>query len=541
MNSMNQAKKQNFNSLYPIILFCFLAVSAFLLFWNLGGYSLWDDESMISLAAQGVLQSGDTSVVHGQNIVAFREGILLKDLHDRSTPPLSAYLAALPIGLLGTSSFAARLPFAVIGFALMIGFAFCAWKDRLRSSTILVIAIAILGNVSLMLFLRQARYYAPTVLLSVIISYLYLKPCWDRRKAIWMSALLVLLFCASYLNCVALISCLVVDYLFRGRRENPIRTGLLWKVMGLSFLGFLVIAMIWNPFSCKYGSYVHSVTLWERYRFFLLSFRDMDAARFMVGGLMLVSVIVAALKRDTWLWRGSIAVVVYTFTISLLSPQVTTVSLFADIRYLVPLIPVFIALGVRTLLLLFGRRRVLLVIVAFLCFWTNLLYAPSLIKKEHRFLTLDYLRELLHPIQEPYRPVADWINAHLSEGNTIWVLPDYMAYPLMYHAPKAVYAWQLNEGQRSERQFNKLPPIHFKGLEMPDYIIVFGPQVKQILQMIEEYKAKGVQYKEVDVIDAYWRDVFRPELFWRSFRTIEGYDLETDAVYVFKLIASPIR
>jgi hypothetical protein len=234
-------------------------------------------------------------------------------------------------------------------------------------------------------------------------------------------------------------------------------------------------------------------------------------------------------------------VMVYTASVSLLSPQVTTLSLLADIRYLVPLIPVFIALGVRTLLLLCGSHRVIFVILAILCFWTNLLHAPSAVKKEHRFIALEFIRELLLPIKEPYRPAADWINTHLSEGDTIWVLPDYMAYPLMYHAPKAVYAWQLNAHQQGEDQYKNLPRIHFSGLEVPDYIIVFGPQVKQILKMIEEYRAKGILYKEVDMIDAYWRDVYRPELFWRSFRSIEGYDLETEAVYVFKHMPSPTR
>jgi len=538
---MNQEKKRSFNSLGLLILLCFLAVSGFMLFWNLGSYSLWDDESMVSLAAQGILQTGDTSAVHGGNITAYREGILLRDLHDRSTPPLSAYLAALPIRILGPTSYAARLPFAVIGFALMCCFAFSAWKEQLRTSTILVVVIGILGNVSLMLFLRQSRYYAPALLLSTLITMLYLKADWDRRKAFCMAALIIILFCASYLNCAALLCCLGIDYYLWERHKNRIPIGLLVKLGGISVIGCLLVALFWNPFACKYGAYVQSVSIWERFRFFLLSFRDMDAAQFMVGGVILASVVVAFIKRDAWLWRGLMVVMVYTAGVSLLSPQVTTLSLLADIRYLVPLIPVFIALEVRTLLLLCGSHRTLFVSVAFLCFWTNLLHAPSTVKKEHRFIALEFIRELLLPMKEPYRPAADWINTHLSEGDTIWVLPDYMTYPLMYHAPKALYAWQLNPHQQGEDQYKNLPQIHFKGLTMPDYIIVFGSQVMQVLKVIEDYKSKGIFYKEVEMIDAYWRDLYRPELFWRSFRSIEGYDLETEAIYVFKRMPSPTR
>jgi hypothetical protein len=63
----------------------------------------------------------------------------------------------------------------------------------------------------------------------------------------------------------------------------------------------------------------------------------------------------------------------------------------------------------------------------------------------------------------------------------------------------------------------------------------------QVLKVIEDYKSKGIFYKEVEMIDAYWRDLYRPELFWRSFRSIEGYDLETEAIYVFKRMPSPTR
>src|SRR5947209_1850197 len=81
------------------------------LFFRLGHYSLWDDEAIIALGARGVLASGDTTAVLDHNIVAYRHGNLLHNLHDRSTPPLPAYLTAASFALFGESALAARLPF----------------------------------------------------------------------------------------------------------------------------------------------------------------------------------------------------------------------------------------------------------------------------------------------------------------------------------------------------------------------------------------------------------------------------------------------
>jgi hypothetical protein len=106
----------------------------------------------------------------------------------------------------------------------------------------------------------------------------------------------------------------------------------------------------------------------------------------------------------------------------------------------------------------------------------------------------------------------------------------------MFHAPELVYAWQLNETQRREGQFSKLPLIHFKGVQMPDYIIVFGPLVVQVREMLRQWKSNGVNFTNISVINVFWKDLYRPELFWRSFTTIPSPYKQTQCVYVFKKV-----
>jgi len=104
----------------------------------------------------------------------------------------------------------------------------------------------------------------------------------------------------------------------------------------------------------------------------------------------------------------------------------------------------------------------------------------------------------------------------------------------MFHAPNGIYAWQLMPEQRQEEQFKNLPDIHFQGLVPPDFIVVFGPSVEQVRQLIGQWSMQGLRYQEVTRLMTFWKDLYRPELFWRTFKPIEKFDPNTEAIYIFQ-------
>ena len=81
-------------------------------------------------------------------------------------------------------------------------------------------------------------------------------------------------------------------------------------------------------------------------------------------------------------------------------------------------------------------------------------------------------------------------------------------------------------------QFKGLPLIHFQGQIPPDYVMIFGPMIKQIGPFLEKWDR--ARYAKIAVIDHYWKDLYRPELFWRSFTSVQNYDRDTEAIYIFK-------
>jgi len=171
-----------------------------------------------------------------------------------------------------------------------------------------------------------------------------------------------------------------------------------------------------------------------------------------------------------------------------------------------------------------------------MAFGTNLLNGGPFSPEGLRSTTFCFAKELISPPSDPYTETAKWVSKQVPENASIWVQPDYMTYSLIYHAPKAIYAWQL--GWPPEPQFRGLPAIQFKGRIPPDYIICFGPAVRDVVRLFQLWAKQGVQYEYAATIDFFYKDQYRPELFWRSFTPTVNYKKDQEAIYVFERAVS---
>jgi hypothetical protein len=158
-----------------------LAASAFLLFYNLGAYRLWDDEAEEAILAEQVWRTGDTSALVDDNIIAYNQGAQLRNLHDRANSPLPFYFLAPFLGGKATGALRPRLPFAACGLVFIGLLLVWLWKAEADRTAWLVFGMAILGNVPLFLYFRQARYFGITLLCSLVVGYLYLRWNGSRR------------------------------------------------------------------------------------------------------------------------------------------------------------------------------------------------------------------------------------------------------------------------------------------------------------------------------------------------------------------------
>ena len=504
-----------------------LGVAATLLLARLGRYALWDDEAITALTAKGVWQTGDTSAVIGQNILAYRNGLLIRDMKDRATPPLQFYAAAPFLGVIGDTALAARLPFALCGLGCIALLLWWLHRDRAPLVAWILMSLGILGNVSLLLFSRQCRYYALAMLLSVAVAYTYLHVR-TRRGLIVHAILSILLLAANYLTFAAVSAMIAIDYAIWGRKRHALR-GLDWAILIVPqvLIGGIIV-WIWNPLRiaeprAEGFSWIkwHATLLWW-------NLRDIDTCEFGVGALLLAAPIVAIFTRSVPLVRAMIALLIGILMISITSPQNPSNTRVADVRYLSFLIPLCIAIGVLTILPLARLSRIAAIGLACIAFGSNLLHFNWL-SDEVRLRSTPYLyaRELARPLPEPFTPVAQWIRGNVKSGESVLVVPEHMMYPLMFHAPNAVYAWQLREPPPG--QLAHVPPIHVALRSAADYVILFGTHPRLIHRV-------PFECAHVESIPTPGRDFYRPELFWRRFEPIEQFDPVEQGIHIYKRV-----
>jgi hypothetical protein len=216
----------------------------------------------------------------------------------------------------------------------------------------------------------------------------------------------------------------------------------------------------------------------------------------------------------------------------------------AIVRYLAPVIPVCIFVAVVFIDAITLRFKWLAVPLALLAFGTNILHGGPLsgvdneavfskiiVQGSFRSTIVEFIGELMTPPPSAYRQTARWIEENIKEKQSAVVLPSYATYPLMYHAPHPLYAWQL---KKKTPQFQSLPDIHFYGLTAPQFIIAFGPFREQAKRWLRKLAVKGIVYERVKILDIYWYDLVRPELFWHTFKEIRNFSVKDQAIYIFQ-------
>jgi 4-amino-4-deoxy-L-arabinose transferase-like glycosyltransferase len=483
-----------------------------LMFFRLGHNPLWDDEAIDAFSGTSILQSGDTKAVVGKNIMGYRSGLLLNNLRVEGEPPFTAYASAGAMALFGKSALAARLPMALMGFSTILLLLWWTWKLRLSFLSVTVVSLAMIGCTAIQLYSRQCHYYAPCIFFCTAITYLYLN--WNARylMLVLMGVCSALLMSANYTCLVVLYGCLFLDYLLFQRHISKFRI----LDLALIFLPQLIMGLVllfwWNPFHTHMGDRLAHDSIGERLQLFLWHFRDLNRCEFYSPVLMFLAVFYAVIRKDVMIGRLLLWLLAFMVGMTLLSTQSVKETSVSDIRYFAPVLPLILAIEVCVILVFSRNRALVALLLVIIAFGTNLLNGGSFLCGKLQSTSTAFAEEL----------------------QAVWVLPDYMAYPLMFHAPNAVYAWQLRPDQKKDHQFSGLPDIHFQGLVSPDYIVAFGPVVIQLRAMLEQWKTMGVNYGEIYRMNTFWKDLYRPELFWRTFKPIRDFDSETQGIYIFK-------
>lgn len=506
-------------------------ICAFTILYNIGHYALWDDEAMTALLGESVWRTGDTSIYFGHNIIAYEGGMLVKNGRDQYEPPLQFYLAAPFVGLFGNHAWAARLPFALCGLGCIALMLFWLDRDEAELSTTIFFCAGIITSTALILYFRQARYYAPAIFLSVLIAYLYLH--WKRGfwNAAILSMALALLFLDQYLNYGALCLCLVVDYLlFRRRQIHPgLRDWLIILIPQVLAIGWILLFRF-PPGAGTVASFQGHNTPLQKCLLFIYSFQGLNINEMIPVVILPAAVVIAWICRDRSLFRALITLTVFLAVMSATVPTDFAFVHGAEVRYLAPIIPLGILIEVLVIRRAWRHWPMLTALFAGVLFLTTVFYQPVWspdYRVPLRSTIAQYWRELLNPHVDTYTAAADWILKNTSGNQTIWVSPSFNIYPLMFIDPGLVYGWQIQPG---DPRFAGAPAINFRGVIAPDFIIFFGLHADDVKEL--EQLSVRQKYHLIKKLDVYYLDRPRPEISWRRFKPITGFG-PRDAIYIF--------
>lgn len=301
--------------------------------------------------------------------------------------------------------------------------------------------------------------------------------------------------------------------------------------MAPQIAGLLFVYFFWNPLDTGFKTWEKN-KLWELLVIFYWHIRDLNRCEFYSALLMICGLATAWYHKKYWVYRAFTAMVVIGMLTTIFSTQLYKYTSVADVRFMAPLIPLVLLIETAAVNIICSGRIFAALIVATFAAFTNFGNGGIFMPEGVRSTAWMYANELLHPVNsDPFAPTAEWIRNNIPAGASVYVEPNANAYPLMFLAPKPIYAWQLEN--RNDPQFKNLDPVYFKGELAPDYLIAFGPHVETVRRELDKYAKPGVSYSHVHTVNAYFNAMYRPELFWRTFTPVGGYP-EAAKIFVFK-------
>jgi len=154
----------------PIIII--LALGAFLLLFGLSDRPFWQDEAETAGLAKNVLKYGVPRAYDGVNIISQEQGREYDgNFLWRWSPWMQIYVAAGGFRLFGLTTFAGRLPFALMGLACIF-LVYRLVRHNFGDRNWALCAAALLTcSVPFLLYARQCRYYSLGALFTLISLY----------------------------------------------------------------------------------------------------------------------------------------------------------------------------------------------------------------------------------------------------------------------------------------------------------------------------------------------------------------------------------
>jgi len=169
-------------------------IGAAFIFTNLGAGYLWADEGDTAVLASNIVKFGVPKAWDGVTFIDSDFGARENDqLVMVSSPWVQYYVTAASFFVFGQNTFAARFPFALAGWMSILLVYFIVWQITTNRRAAFSAAVLLVFSVQFLLYSRQSRYYALSMLVTCLLIWTFFQMK-SPRHTVLFALLAILLF-----------------------------------------------------------------------------------------------------------------------------------------------------------------------------------------------------------------------------------------------------------------------------------------------------------------------------------------------------------
>lgn len=435
--------KHSFFYHFPLLFLTAYAIP--MIFLGLGDNVLQIDEGMDTFITTTILKFGFPMHSDGLN-----SSMLYADIYNglfvyRTWVPY--YAQALSISLLGQTTFAARLPFALIGIFAIIFFYRFALKFTGRQYIAFLAAFLLASSIPTIIYFRTARYVGIPILLTILLLNFYIDIYKDKKWNPFPTTIVsIIFFHTMYVEFAGMIAGVLIHFFIHIKEtipENRKRAAWAAGITGLFCIPWLIFIF---PVFSNIPQYLTSTTTlidisWQGYpkRFFGFLFQLNNY----IFPFILLPLLF--LKRRGLVNKQVSLLLLCILTVVLMSlPHSMPLQ-----QYIVPSFPLFFLLLAILLVNIFPKYALLSSLFATLLITSNLIHVGPLlpvkalamdhsewfqkssywknvyaslvreIKVKHVYF--DYLHEISHDYRGPLDAVVEFFKTHGKPGDSCYI------------------------------------------------------------------------------------------------------------------------
>jgi hypothetical protein len=486
-------------------------IGAAFIFTNLGAGYLWADEGDTAVLASNILKFGVPKAWDGVTFIDSDFGTRENDqLVMVSSPWVQYYVTAASFLAFGQNTFAARFPFALAGWMSILLVYFIVWQVTTNRWAAFSAAVLLILSVQFLLYSRQSRYYALSMLFTCLLIWTFLQMK-SLRESVFFALLAILLF---HIHPIGIVPIGVLAIFTLLLRQFALQRRWFW----LALPTVIIFTIPWFAFA--HPGYTENALLVPSIRDFLVRFAQYSiecASVTPLVGIVLLSVVLLVHRRQGFGFLSSrerdlllvILGVALSYGVAMALTQRTAALWVTGTRYTSAIIPL-VAMAAGVLMVKIVHQRVVVWMSILLVFaFTNLgqltpwvLWADKNPNPENKIVavhvpqrTIDgliatgpllFVRDLFRANPGTVAASCEFLRKNAGPGDV--VITNYESEPLYFHT-------RLPQGMKIMKQ-DSIYEIA-KRRHLPDY--VFGiDQARWVVWRFNWDDYLGIRWPDVE-------------------------------------------